>query len=452
MRIVIIGAGEVGYHIASRLLAEDKDVVFIDKDQDVLDQLVDRLDVETICGSGSSPQILEDAGIQKADMLMAVTDSDEVNLIACTFSNILAPNLIRVARVRNPDYNRYKNILAESLKIDIVVNPEDEVVGAVERVLKSPGTTEISLFSNVDIQMAAVRIQAGSPISNMSMAQLKASIETDDFIVAAILREDGLIIPTGQDSLQPGDMMYFVCAEKDLSGLLKSFGVITGAPNKIMIIGGGKIGFKLAQTLEKHKGISLKIVDLSRERCDFLAEHLSNTIVLNGDGRDRDLLHEENIADMDVLISLTGDEENNILCSLLAKSLGLNKTVTRINKLAYLPLMQALGLENIVSPRLATANSILRYVRQGNVISSISIKEEAEVLEAVVEEDSAFAGKPLQDVNFPKGCIVIGQIRGEEIVIPSGASVLKPRDRIMILAIRKKIPQVEKMLKAKAKG
>ncbi|MCF8108560.1 MAG: Trk system potassium transporter TrkA [Desulfohalobiaceae bacterium] len=452
MRIIVVGAGEVGYHIAGRLLTEEKDVVFIDKDQAVLDRLVDSLDVKTICGSGSSPQVLEEAGIQDADMLMAVTDSDEVNLIACTFSNILAPNLKRIARVRNPDYNRYKKILAQSLKIDIVVNPEDEVIGAIERLLNAPGTVEISQFSNINIQMAAIRIQDNSPIAGMDMAQLKSSVDVDGFIVAAILREDRLIIPQGHDRLQLGDMMYFVCAEKDLAGLLKTFGIGTETPHKVMIIGGGKIGFKLAQSLERRKGAAVKIVDLNRERCDFLAEHLTKSIVLHGDGRDRDLLHEENVEDLDVVISVTGDEENNILCSLLAQSLGAKKSVTRINKFSYFPLMQTLGLENIVSPRLATANSILRHVRQGTVISSISIKEEAEILEVVVEEGSVIAGKPLHEIDLPKGTIVVCQIRGEEIIIPFGGSILKPKDQVMILSIRKQIPQVEKMLKSNNPG
>ncbi len=452
MRIIIIGAGEVGFHIADRLAAEEKEVVFIDKDQGVLDQMADRLDVETICGSGSSPQVLEAAGIKTADMLMAVTDSDEINLIACTFSNILAPNLTRVARVRNPDYSSYKDILARSLKIDIVVNPEDEVVAAIERLLNAPGAVEISQFSDVKVQMAAIRIWEGNLFSKMDMSRLKASVGVDDFIVAAIIREDRLIIPKGSDSLQPGDMMYFVCSEKDLPGILKSFGVSTGFRNKVMIIGGGKIGFKQAKSLEKRKGTTLKIVDLDRERCDFLAENLSGGIVLHGDGRDRDLLQEENIRDMDVVVSLTGDEENNILCSLLAKSLGGKNTVTRINKFAYLPLMQALGLENIVSPRLATANSILRYVRRGSVISSISIKEEAEVLEVIIEEESAIADKTLKELDFPKGSIVVCQRRGEEIIIPSGQSALRPKDRVMILATRERIPVVEKMLTTKQKG
>ena len=451
MRIIIIGAGEVGFHIAGRLVAEEKEVVFIDKDQEVLDRLSDRLDVETVCGSGSTPQVLESAGIKTADMLMAVTDSDEVNIIACTFSNILAPDLTRVARVRNPDYSSYKDTLARSLKIDIVVNPEDEVVEAIELLLNAPGAVEINQFSDVKVQMAAIWVRENSWISGMDMSRLKASVGTVGFIVAAIIRENSVIIPKGSDSLRPGDLMYFVCSEKDLSAILKSFGVSTGIWNRVMIIGGGKIGFKLAKSLEKRKGVALKIVDLNRERCDFLAEHLSGAIVLHGDGRDRDLLQEENVRDMDVVISLTGDEENNILCSLLVKSLGAANTVTRIDKFAYLPLMQALGLENIVSPRQATANSILRYVRQGKVISSISIKEEAEVMEVIIEEGSAIADKSLKELDFPKGSIVVCQVRGQEIIIPSGQSVLRPKDRVMILSTRKKIPAVEKMLTRKQK-
>ncbi|MFO7801013.1 MAG: Trk system potassium transporter TrkA [Desulfovermiculus sp.] len=446
MRIIIIGAGEVGFHIARRLTAENKNVVVIDKNAQVLDRVAERLDVETVLGSGSSPRVLETAGVKSADILLAVTDSDEINLIACTFSNILAPELTKVARIRNPEYTDYKDILASDLHIDIVINPEQEVIGSIERLMGTPGAAEVSEFADVNITLAGMWIRDNCRLAGMNLAEVKQAVGVEGFIVGAIVRGDNLIIPSGSNKLLAGDMMYFVCAQPDLQRVLKAFGAGSGSQRKILIIGGGNIGFKLAQNLEQKKGLQVKILDRDRERCAFLAENLNRAIVLQGDGSDQRLLTEENVGSMDVVVSVTGDEENNVLCSLLAKSMGAKLTVTRINKFAYLPLMRAVGLEHIVSPRLSAANSILRHVRHGTVLSSISIKEDAEALEVVAREGSPLVGRPIKDLDFPDGAIVLCLVRGEEVIIPTGESVIQPQDRVMIMSTSKHISEVEKKI------
>lgn len=447
MRIIIVGAGEVGFHLAKRLVSENKEVVIIDKNQEVLSLMSDQLDVETVLGSGSSPKVLEEAGVKEADILLAVTDSDEINLIACTFTNILAPNLIKVARIRNSEYTEYQDTLTKDLlHIDIAINPEQEVIGSIERLMGAPGAAEISEFSDVNIKLVGVWIREESKLSGMNLAELKKRMAIEGFIVAAIIRGKQTIIPMGADSIHSGDLVYFVCHQKDLEDVLRAFGKGARKQHNVLIIGGGNIGYKLALDLEEKKGVNVKILDKDVKRCEFLAEHLNKTIVLQGDGTDQKLLVQENVGDMDAVVSVTGDEENNVLCSLLVKNLGAKLPITRINKYAYIPLMHTIGLEHIVSPRLSAANSILRYVRQGTVISSISIKEEAEALEVIAKSDSPLVNKPIRSLQFPKGAIVLCLIRGDEVILPTGENVIYPNDRVIILTASHKVDKLEKAL------
>ncbi|MFP4588227.1 MAG: Trk system potassium transporter TrkA [Desulfohalobiaceae bacterium] len=447
MRIIIVGAGEVGSYIAWRLAAEDKEVVVVDKDPQVLASIAEKLDVETVQGPGSSPRILEEAGVKKADLLLAVTDSDEINLIACTFSNILASELIKVARIRNPEYTEYQEVLAKDLlHIDVVINPEQEVVASIERLMSAPGAAEISEFTDVEVNLAGVWIHEGNRLVGLDLAKARQRLGEANFIVAAIFRREKVIIPSGADTIQAGDLVYFVCAKKDLQQVLKTFGSRAWQQHDVLIIGGGNIGYKLARELEPRKELQVKLLERDRGRCEFLAQNLDRAIVLNGNGTDQDLLQQENIGEMDVVLTLTGDEENNILCSLLAKSMGAKMTITRIDKNAYLPLMQTIGLEHTVSPRLSAANSILRYVRHGTVLSSISIQDKAEALEVEVGQDSMLANKKLKEVPFPKGTIVLGIISSQEVIIPTGNSLIRSGDKLVILSTRKQISQVEEKL------
>ncbi len=446
MRIVIIGAGEVGRYVASRLIYEDKEVVVIDKDQSLLDKLRDKLDLETIHGSGSSPRVLEEAGIREAEALLAVTDSDETNLIACTFSNILSPKITKIARIRNPDYLAYKEVLAKKLlNIDFIVNPEDEVVSSIEKMIGLPGVSEINEFKDIGLCLIGLWIKSNSTVIGKSLAEIKAQIDVKDFIVASISREKELIIPSGKDQIAEGDLIHIAVSKKELSKVLLFFGIDPKLQHNILIIGGGNIGYKLAQKLEKKKGIHLRLLESDPKRCEFLAENLNNTTVLLGDGTDENILKEENAGDMDVVISVTGDEENNILCSLLSKSLGAKQTITRVKKLAYMPIMQKIGLENIVNPRISAANTILKYMRKW-VISSFSIKEDAEALEIYVKKDSFFSNKRVKELNLPKGSLILCLTRGNQVIIPSGEDKIFPEDRLILFTKESNIPKFEKLL------
>jgi trk system potassium uptake protein TrkA len=450
LKIVIVGAGEVGFHIASRLAFEKKDVVVIDKSPEALRRVSESLDVQAVQGCGSNPKILEEVGVKAADLLLAVTDSDETNLIACLFAGILSPATIRLARIRGEEYLLYEDALREPpYGIDVLINPEAEAVKTVVRLLQVPGAVDVGEFAEGRIKVIGVRLEGSCPVNGTKLVDLRKKTGEQKILVVAIKREDRLIIPSGDDQLQEGDMIYFVSEEKELKAALKIFGKSAERFNRVLLVGGGNLGFKLAKALE---GLSIhtKLIDKDPDRCRELAEHLDKVIVLHGDGSEQGILEEENVRDMDVVATLTGDEETNILTSLLAQRLGAQKTVTRISKFSYFPLVSAIGLDHIVSSRLAAINTILQHVRRGKVLSAMALKgEEAEVLEAVALETSDVVGKPLRNISFPKGALVVTIIRGDEVIIPTGESVIEPEDRIIILSTRQAIPQVEKALTVK---
>jgi trk system potassium uptake protein TrkA len=450
LKIIIVGAGEVGFHIASRLSLENKDVVLIEKDPGALRRVSENLDVQTVEGCGSSPAILQQAGIKEADILLAVTNSDETNLVASLFANILSPTTIKLARIRGEDYLMYQEALSqEPYSIDMVINPEAEAVKTIKRLLQVPGAIDVGEFADGRIKVIGVRLDADCPVNGTKLVDLKKKTGNKKILVTGIVRNEKLIIPSGDDKLLEGDLIYFISEEKDLKGALKIFGKRAEPLNRVLLVGGGNLGLKLAAALEE-LSIHTKLIERDPDRCRELAELLDKVIVLQGDGSDQGLLQEENIQDMDVVITLTGDEETNILTSLLAKRMGAQKTVTRISRFSYFPLVSAIGLEHIISPRRAAINTMLQYVRRGQVLSAMALKgEEAEVLEAVALETSDVVGKPLQDVPFPKGALVVAIIRGDEVIIPTGDSVIQPHDRIIIFSTRQGIPRVEKALMVK---
>lgn len=450
MKIIIVGAGEVGFHIASRLSLENKDVVVIDKDADALRRVFENLDVQKVQGCGSSPAILEQAGIQEADILLAVTDSDETNLVASLFANLLSPATFKLARIRSEEYLKYQDALSkEPYGIDVMINPEDEAVKMVERLLQVPGAVDVGEFANGRVKLIGVRLEEDCPVAGTKLVDLEKKTDNKNILVVAIIRNENLIIPSGEDQLLAGDLIYFVSEEKEVKAALQIFGKRAEPFKRMLLVGGGNLGLKLAKSLEGYP-IHVKLIEKDHNRCNKLAEDLDKIVVLQGDGSDQGLLQEENIQDMDVVATLTGDEETNILTSLLAKRMGAHKTVTRINKLSYIPLVSAIGLDHIVSSRLAAVNTILQYVRRGKVLSAMALKgEEAEALEAVALETSEIVGKPLEQIPFPKGALVVAIIRGDEVIIPTGDSVILPQDRIIIFSTRQSIPQVEKALMVK---
>ncbi len=450
MRVIIVGSGEVGFHVASRLVLENKDVVIIDKDPEAIRRVSENLDVQVVCGSGSSPVSLEEAGIKEAEILLAVTNSDETNLVACLVSNIISPSTKKIIRLRDADFDQYHDTFRNHApNIDTLINPEIEVVKTIYRLMSTPGVVDIGKFADGNIKFVGVRLDKKARLVGIRLSDLSLISETERPLIVAVIRDEKLIIPGGADRLKADDLIYFISEEEKLIATLAVFDKHSEPVRRALIIGGGRIGLRLAKLLED-KSIHTKIIEKKPDRCTELAGLLDKAVVLHGDGSNQSLLNEENIQDIDVVITLTNDEEINILVSLLAKQMGAKKTITKISKFNYFPLMSTIGIEQVVSPRLSAINTILQHIRRGKVLSSISIKgEQAEFMEAEALETSDIVGRPLKDVSFPKGAIVAGIIRDENMIIPSGDSMINPGDRIIIFARRQAIPKVEKILMVK---
>jgi trk system potassium uptake protein TrkA len=450
VKIVIVGAGEVGFHIASHLALENKDVVVIDKNADAIRRVSDNLDVQVVQGSGSSPVVLEEVGISQAEIILAVTDSDEANLVACLVANMLSPSTKKLARVRDGDFDQYHDHFREnSPHIDTIINPEIEVVKTIERLMSVPGAADVGEFADGRIKFVGIYLDKNSQLSGIKLSEIPDKITGTRLLVAAVVRDEELIIPGGDDYLMPGDLVYFISEEDKLQETLAVFDKDDQPLKRALIVGGGNIGFRLAKSLEKNS-IYCKIIENNPDRCAEIAEELNRTIVLCGDGSDQVLLAEENIQDIEVVITLTNNEETNILASLLAKRMGAKKSIAKISKFSYFPIMKTIGIEKVVSTRLSAINTILRHIRRGKVLSDISLKGvQAEVMEALALETSGIVDKPLKKISFPKGAIVAGIIRNDDIIIPTGDSVIRPKDRVIIFARRPAIPKVEKILSVK---
>lgn len=449
LKIVIVGAGEVGFHIAQRLSEEQKQVVVIDQNPDKLRRIEDNMDVQTILGSGSWPSVLKTAGADDASIFLAVTDSDETNIVACLFANAIAPEATKLARIRTEEYTAYPKLLgSDSLRISMLINPEQEIVRSIERLLTLPGAVEYGQLADGFIRMVGMRVEGG-PLVDEPLTRFRQIVKDDGIMVGAIARAQKLIVPSGADTIMAGDTVYFAYKPTSQRALLRALNRTRGNLGTACIVGGGNIGLRLARLFE-NKGVDTKLIDINEKRCEELADLLQGTLVLHGDGTDKSLLQEEHIAQMDAFIAVTGDEESNILSCLLAKSLGVRDTVARVNKAAYLPLVEAIGISHSVSPRLSAVNSILQYIRQGKVLSSVAVGgDAAEMLEALVPDDSALAGRRVQELGLPKGILLLGVIRSGEAFIPSGQSSIQPQDRIVLLALREKMSKLEEIVSEK---
>ena len=440
----------MGFNVASHLVNENKDVVVIDKDHEAIRRVSDNIDVQVVNGSGSSPISLDEAGLKDAEILLAVTNSDEANLVACLVADILSPSTKKLARIRNADFDQYHNNFRKyAPHIDTLINPEIEVVKTIDRMMNMPGVVDVGEFADGRIKFIAILLDKDARLAGTRLSELSSISEKQRPLIVAVIREEKLIIPSGDDTLLAGDLIYFICEEKKLLDTLAVFDKYAEPVERVLIIGGGKIGIRLARLLDE-KPVYTKIIEKNPDRCAKLAERLNKVVVLHGDGSDQELLKEENIQDIDVVVTLTGDEEINILASLLAKQMGARKTITKISKFSYFPLMSTIGIEQVVSPRLSAINTILQHIRRGKVLSSISIKgEQAEFMEAVALETSDIVGKPLKNISFPKGALVAGIIREENFIIPTGDSIVNPDDMIIIFARKQAIPKVEKILAVK---
>ncbi|MGD8228591.1 MAG: Trk system potassium transporter TrkA [Desulfobacteraceae bacterium] len=448
MKIIIVGAGEVGFYIAQKLSEENQDVFLIDKDPEKVRRITENLDVQAILGSGTSPDTLRDSGIEAAEMLVAATDSDEVNLIACLLARHLNPYIVKLARVRNPEYLKEKDLFGQDLlSVDQIINPESEMVETIRDLMMVPGASDVIDFVSGRVKLIGVTVKPDSPFVGRRLLSFKGM--KGRVLVGAIVRGEQVIIPHGEDTLEANDLAYVVVRAEELPDVFRRLEIKDKGLRRVIIVGAGETGTALATFFDKTK-INVKIIEKDNERCTSLAQILERVIVINGDGSDKTLLQEENISDCDFMVAVTGDEDSNVLMSILAKRLGARKTITRISKLSYVPLVSDLGIDTVVSPRLSAIRAILQHIRKGKIISVAPLKgEHAEAIEAEALESSDLVNLPLSKVNFPKGSLVGAIVRRDEIIIPLGDSVIKPGDRLIIFTLRKEVPKLEKLLTVK---
>jgi trk system potassium uptake protein TrkA len=447
LKIVILGAGEVGFQIAQKLSEEGQDVVLIDKDPEKVKRITENLDVQAYLGSGTSPQLLKDSGLEDADMLVAATDSDEVNLISCLLARNLNQYMLKVARIRNEEYLKERGLFQDLLGIDQIINPQSVMVRTILSLMDVPEASDVIDFADGRVKLMGFNVAEGSHFTDRQLLSFTGLEEK--LLVGAIIRENQVLIPSGKDTIKANDMIYVVASRDDLEHLLTFFNVKEESLRRVVIVGAGQTGEALATALDATK-ISAKIIERDSERCAYLAEKLERVIVINGDGTDRDLLEEENIEDVDIMVAITGDEESNILISLLAKGLGAKKTISRVSKMSYIPLVSAIGIDTVVSTRLSAVRAILQYIRRGKIFSVVPLKgEHAEAIEAEALETSDIVNIPIAKVKFPKGAIIGAIVRDDKTIIPRGNTVILPKDRLIIFALHGAIPKLEKLLTVK---
>ncbi len=451
MRVIVIGAGEVGYNIADILSKEGNDVIIIDKDEERLKSISENLDVQTIAGSGSSPQVLKKAKLSQAEMVVAVTDSDETNIVACLLASTQSTSPFKIARIRNPDLSEDSALFDKNhLDIDLCINPEREAVNDVINLMEYSGALEVIDFAGGRVKLVSFYINSECVAIGKNLEQLREIYGGGEILVASITRGNEPIIPSGKTVIKENDCLFVFARSEDVKDALKFFGKKAEPSERVFILGGGNTALMLAELLEKKGADMIKIIEKKQGRCDMLASRLDKTICLYGDGTSQDLLKEENIQDADYFIAVTNDDEANILGALLAKQLGAKKAISLINKVDYNHLVPMIGIDGVMNPRRASIGKILHFIRKGKVISATPLGDEkAEAVEFIALETSDITNKPLKNINFPKGTIIGAITRNDEVIIPRGDSVILPGDHVILATLRSSIPKIEKILTVK---
>ena len=450
MKIIILGAGQVGGTLAENLASESNDITVVDTDSARLRELQDRLDLRTVEGMGSFPSTLEQAGAEDADLLIAVTNSDEVNMVACQLAQTLFNTPTKIARVRSHDYINFgkKIFCRQALPVDVLISPEQLVTKNVKRLIERPGALQVLDFAEGKAQLVAVKAYYGGPLVGNQISYLRTHMPKIDTRVAAIFRQGTPITPQGDTIIEADDEVFFIAATQDILPVMSELRRLDKPYKRIMIAGGGNIGARLAASIEKD--FQVKVIERYMERCNILANMLSNTIVLHGSASDKDLLLEENIEDTDVFCALTNDDEANIMASMLAKRLGAKTVMTLINNPAYVDLVQGGVIDIAISPQQTTIGALLAHVRRGDVAAAHSLRHgAAEAIEAVAHGDpktSKVVGKALGSIELPEGATIGAIVRNDTVLIAHDHLVIENDDHvIMFLVDKNKIYEIEKL-------
>jgi len=450
VKILILGAGQVGSTVAESLVSEANDITVVDADGLKLQQLQDRLDLRTLTGNASHPSILEQAGIADSDMLLAVTQSDEVNMLACKLAASLYNTPTRIARIRATEFLERPEVFSkDNFCVDFSICPEQILTEYISKLIEFPEALQVLEFANKKAKLVAVRAFAGGPLVGNPLSFLQTHMPQVDARVAAIFRKDRAIVPTGETVVEEGDEIFFIAATKNIRSVLSEMRRMDKPSKRVMIVGGGNIGRRLAKALERD--YQVKLIEYNKKSCTRLAQELTKTLVLNGDGTDEKLMQQEHVEDVDVFCALTNDDENNIMSALLAKQGGARKVIALINRSAYVDLVQGGKIDIALSPAQVTIGSLLAYVRQGDVAAVHSLRRgAAEALELVAHgerKSSRVVGRRIDEIQLPPGATIGAVVRrGEEVIMGHGDVVIEAEDHVVVFVIDKAmVGKVEKL-------
>jgi trk system potassium uptake protein TrkA len=436
MRIIILGAGESGFHLARMLSLESHDISIVDMDSSRIEKIRNLLDVQAFIGHGTNLTILKDAGISHADMLVAVTSTDEVNILACMIAKRLNVG-ITVARVRNEEYiSEDSPFPLGPLGVDLAVNPEVETAKEIQRLIRYPQALDLVEFEEGRVVLVGVKLDTDSPILGRSLRSQVAQFPALTYRIVAVNRVDRTLVPTGDDVLEPADRIYVMTLQDSLVDLFPILGKKDREIKNVMILGGGKIGRTVASALEKDKKFRIKLIESDQQKSRWVAENLKNTMVVYGDGTDIDLMAAEGILDMDLYLAVTDDDENNIVSSLVARHLKVEHTITLISKADYFPVIKAIGLDLAVNKKFVMANTVMKFIRHGRIVSVAALKGvDGDMIEFQVSAKSKAVGKFLREMDFPKGAIVASIIHDDNVSIATGDSKIYVGDRVIVYTL-----------------
>tara|TARA_R110000868_G_scaffold158036_3_gene385829 strand:+ start:84458 stop:85834 length:1377 start_codon:yes stop_codon:yes gene_type:complete len=455
MKIIILGGNQVGGALAEQLVREGNDITVVDVHADRLRELESRLDIRTIVGHAAYPSILRKAGAEDADMLIAVTNSDEVNIVACQVAYTLFHVPTKIARLRAAQYNERTELFSnEHIPIDVTISPEEVITQHISRLIDYPGALQVIDFAEGKVRMISIKIKSGSPVVGRTLADININLIPEaDIRVVAIYRLNHSIELDGDTIVERGDEVFFIAQKEFVDTVLDAFGLPTEPYKRIMIAGGGNIGFRLAQKLEAL--YQVKLLENEPDRAEFVAGELSNTTVLQADASDKDLLIDENIENVDVFCAVTNDDEANIMSCLQAKRLGAKQVMALITRTAYVDLIEGGGIDIAISPQQATIGSILRYIRAGDVANVYSLRRDAaEAIEVVAhgdEKTSKVVGRAVGDLKLPEGTNIGAIVRGDEVIIGHHDSIIEAGDHVLLFVLdKKRVKDIERLFQVSA--
>jgi trk system potassium uptake protein TrkA len=450
MKIVILGAGQVGRTAAYQLAREEaNEVTVVDTNEELLRDLQDRLDIRTVAGNASYPSVLEAAGAAEADILVALTSSDEVNMMACEVAYTLYRTPTKIARIRAAEYTSRKELFSEeALSVDVFISPEELVTDYIERLIRYPGALQVLDFADGRVRLVGMRAVRGGLLVGQQLRNLREHLPKSEPRVVAIYRAGRSLRPEGDTVIEDGDEVFFLAARDDIRRVMSELRREESPVKRVVIAGGGNIGFRLARAIESNNQV--KLIERDAKRARRVSELLENTIVLSGDAADEELLIEENIDSADVFAALTNSEEANILSAMLAKRLGAHRVMAIINRPAYAELMESGSIDVAISPQTVTIGSLLAHVRRGDVVKVHSLRRgAAEALEAIVhgtELNSRVVGRPVEKIKLPEGAQIGAIVRGEEVIMAHHDTVVQADDHVILfLADRRHVEQVERL-------